>query len=241
MSDLNHIFQALKRENPAFHGPGGKYHWSLSDDVLQWLFETVAEGQRTLETGCGYSTLIFALKGAEHTVISPVAEEHQRIRSWGEAHGVDFSKVRFVAAKSEDVLPKLGPEPLDIVLIDGWHAFPAPFIDWFFTCSKLAVGGRMIVDDTQILACRVLRDFLEKEAGRWSLECRFNRTDIFRKLQEQMFEGDWREQPWGEMPVLSLRDRFHLHMRPRLALATSKIPRLMPILKKARSLIMNGK
>jgi predicted O-methyltransferase YrrM len=96
--------------------------------VLDCLDITVRPGQRTLETGCGYSTIIFALKGARHTVISPVIEEHQHIREWCKANQIDLWTLEFKLAQSEDVLPALDRELLDLVLIDGWHAFPAPFL-----------------------------------------------------------------------------------------------------------------
>jgi predicted O-methyltransferase YrrM len=231
-------FEQLLAQNPAFHGEGDTRHqWSLSHEVLRWLFDAVRDGQRTLETGCGFSTVVFALKGAQHTVVSPLAEEHRRIREWGEARGIDFSRVIFIARKSEEVLPGLAEDALDVVLIDGWHAFPAPFIDWFYACRRLARGGLLIVDDTQIRACRILRDFLEEEAGRWHLERRFERTDVFRKVDDEMFAGDWRSQPYNAQPILGLGARWATSLRPRLVAVVAAIPGLSGLLKAARALV----
>ena len=128
----------LFTERPSFHGRTSAIrNWKLADDVLHWLDKNVRRNQRTLETGCGYSTIIFALKGTRHTVISPIFEEHQRIREWCDANEIDLPNVEFKLARSEDLLPALKPEPLDLVLIDGWHALPAPFLDWFFTAKRL--------------------------------------------------------------------------------------------------------
>jgi predicted O-methyltransferase YrrM len=233
MPKPNDIFEKLLAESPSFHGVEGRNQWSLAMDIMCWLFEAVQDGDHTLETGCGYSTLIFAMKGAHHTVISPVAEEHRRIVEWGEAHGVNFSRVTFLASKSEEVLPRWNG-PLDLVLIDGWHAFPAPFIDWFFTCQKLAVRGRMIVDDTQIRACRILRDFLEEEKGRWELERRFERTDVFRKLKAEVFAGDWNSQPYGARSILNWRARYQMQIRPWLSRTIRAVPFLQHCVKKMR-------
>jgi hypothetical protein len=182
-------------------------NWKLADDVLHWLDRNVQRGQRTLETGCGYSTILFALKGTRHTVISPIVEEHQRIRQWCKANGIDLSNVEFKLGRSEDLLPALKPEPLDLVLIDGWHAFPAPFLDWFFTAKGLVINGYVLVDDTQLKTPRILRDFLETEQGRWELVTRFKRTDIFRKVSRDVFIGEWHTQPYGAKPYLSIQDR----------------------------------
>jgi hypothetical protein len=39
---------------------------------------------------------------------------------------------------------------LDLVLIDGDHAFPASFIDWYYTAEQVKLGGYVIVDDTNL-------------------------------------------------------------------------------------------
>jgi hypothetical protein len=39
---------------------------------------------------------------------------------------IDLWTLELKLPRSEDVLPALDREPLDLVLIDGWHAFPAP-------------------------------------------------------------------------------------------------------------------
>jgi hypothetical protein len=232
------VLDDLLREYPSFHGPDGSFQWSLGQDALRWLLDATNRGDRTLETGCGYSTVLFAAKGACHTVISPLSEEHRRIREWSEGHGVGLSSVTFMAQKSENVLPFASSEPLDLVLIDGWHAFPAPFLDWFFTCQKLVVGGRMVIDDTQIHSCRILRNFLELESGRWKLEGRFGRTDVFRKLRSELFEGDWRSQPWGSKPLIPVTDRLRTQVRPQLVKFVAAIPGLKRALKTLRSKII---
>jgi hypothetical protein len=73
--------QQLKRkllvERPNFRGrTTAAQNWQLADDALDWLDVNVRRGHRTLKTGCLYSTIIFALKGARHMVISPIIEEH---------------------------------------------------------------------------------------------------------------------------------------------------------------------
>jgi hypothetical protein len=136
--DKQLLTKKLFAERPNFHGRTTiPQNWQLPDDVLEWLDMHVQPGQRTLETGCGYSTVLFALKEARHTVISPAVEEHERIRGWCEANEIDVSNLDFKLARSEEFLPVTEPEPLDLVLIDGWHAFPAPIVDWFFTPKNL--------------------------------------------------------------------------------------------------------
>jgi hypothetical protein len=231
----------LFTERPDFHCRAGvMLNWQLADDVLHWLNMNVRRGQRTLETGCGYSTILFALKGARHTVISPTIEEHQRIREWCEGNEIDLSNLDFKLARSEDVLPALGPKPLDLVLIDGRHAFPAPIVDWFFTAKRLVVNGHLILDDTQLKSVRILRDFLETEQGRWELVTRFQQTDIFRKVSRDLFIGEWNTQPWhtqpyGAWPYVSIQDRLRSLIRTKAAAALKLFPPLYRACKAARN------
>ena len=98
---------------------------------------------------------------------------------------------------SEHVLPKLDTGPLDVVLIDGRHGFPAPFIDWFYTAGKLKTGGLLVVDDTCLWPPKVLRDLLA-EQPQWELIRDFHlRCSVFRKVGEGSEWGDWTDQPFA--------------------------------------------
>lgn len=222
---------------PKLHGEEGQNQWSLPASVLEWITRHVRSGDHTLETGCGYSTLVFAASGCVHTVISPVAAEHARIREWGERRGIDFSKVTFIAAKSEDVLPSLKTPPLDLVLIDGWHAFPGPFLDWFFLSRLVAINGVVIVDDVQLRACRMLRDFLRAEQGRWRLEACVGRSEMFRKLTNELFVGDWDTQPYGAVPYRTPREWVqHAVARP-IINALKRVPGVHAVARSIRSAV----
>ncbi len=64
--------------------------------MLRWLADHIRPGFRTLETGCGYSTIVFALWGCWHDVISPWPEEHERISDWCWTHGASSETVTYV-------------------------------------------------------------------------------------------------------------------------------------------------
>jgi predicted O-methyltransferase YrrM len=211
--DPTRVLDALLRERPSFHTDvlapeerraPGVYDWSIGEDVLRWLCTALEPGARTLETGCGYSTVVFAAAGCRHTAISPDRIEHDAVRDWCRRHDVT-ADLELVAACSQDVLPRLVPEPLDLILIDGDHAFPAPFIDWYYTAEGLRPGGTLLVDDTQIPTGAVLRDFLLREKGRWLHERDFGKTAVFRRVTDgPVVRGLWwGQQPWCAEPVPS--------------------------------------
>jgi hypothetical protein len=151
---------------------------------------------QTLETGSGVSTLVFALGGASHIAVAPHSDETQEICKYATSIGIDLSKVSFADMPSEQYLPTIALQNLDIVLIDGKHAFPWPMIDWFYTADRLKVGGLMMVDDIQLRPVAVLCDFMRKDVQRWHLERTVERTSTFRKTGSPIWDVSWVEQPW---------------------------------------------
>lgn len=199
------ILSALLEEKPKFHGGGGEVgmrSWAIQAPVLDWMLQNIPPGSHTLETGCGYSTVILALVSRHHTVISPKSIEHDRIRQWCHTHALPTDHLSFMGDRSQDVLPGLVCDPLDLVLIDGDHSFPAPFIDWYYVADKIKTGGCVAVDDTQLITGKILRDFLLKEEGRWALAAEIGKTAIFRRVSERsVIHGiNWMDQPFFEPP-----------------------------------------
>lgn len=197
MNNSQRIVDKLFSEYPAFHGENGGHNWTIGREVLEWIAANVNPNENTLETGCGYSTIVFAASGANHTTISPISQEHLKLKTWGEANNVSFEKICFHADRSENVLPYIQISPIKLALIDGWHAFPGPILDWFFVCNKIENSGYVIVDDTQIRACALLRDFLESEKGRWRKVGCYGQSEVFQKMTDHLFVGDWLSQPFN--------------------------------------------
>jgi predicted O-methyltransferase YrrM len=195
MADMT--LDQLLADAPALHGPAGGSDLlthGLLDEALRFIDRTISAGDRTLETGSGYSTILFALKGARHTCIVPQGHEVERIRAYCETHGIRADAVEFQLAPSERVLPGLELGPLDLVLIDGSHSFPQVFIDWFYTASVLKIGGHLLVDDVHVWTGRVLRDFLLDEPEWTKVDELRGRTTIFRKDAEIDPDKLWTEQ-----------------------------------------------
>ena len=234
MSNAHDVVRLLCKEKPNLHGDTGSHQWGLAPKVLEWIATHARHGTATIETGCGYSTLVFAAAGCQHTVISPSPREHQRIRDWGQQHGVDLSHVTFIMDRSETVLPTLETPPLSIALIDGWHGFPGPYLDWFFMSRLMAVGGYVLVDDVHIRACEILRDFLQTERGRWESCGQIYRTAIFKKCTDALFPGDWNTQPFNASPRYSLGQRVYRSVCSPVIRVAKGIPGVSQVLEKIR-------
>jgi hypothetical protein len=125
------------------HAQGTTDTWESSESLLRFLDDALEAGMRTLETGAGRSTLMFARKGCIHEAVTPASDEIAAIRKEAEALGVDLANVTFRQGFSQDVLPTLvGPgEDLDLVFIDGGHGFPIPAVDFQYLAPRLKVAA----------------------------------------------------------------------------------------------------
>jgi hypothetical protein len=170
--------------------------WGIEEDVLRFLAESVGEGQRTLETGAGCSTLVFALCKARHTAVTPSEVEIRLIREYADTNGIGLADVTFVPEPSEQYLPQSNESNLNLVLLDGKHAFPWPMVDWFFTADRLKRGGLMLLDDAQMRSVSVLAEFMRADPG-WEFVRSFGgNTLAFRKVRDKVLDVAWHMQPW---------------------------------------------
>lgn len=189
----------------------GRQDWGVSQDFGRFLFNVLHPGMQTLETGAGISTLIFAIGGARHTAIAPWQDEMDAIRNYANNAGIDMTRVNLIASPSEEFLPTLDIPELDIVFIDGMHAFPWPVLDWYYTADRLKIGGLMILDDTQIQAVGCLAQFLKADSPRWKYLTTAGHTDVFKKVA-RVHDVAWHEQPWN-VTRRSLLDRAKNRLR----------------------------
>lgn len=182
---------------PAFHS-GGRSRWYALPETLHLIEQSFTASNRTLEIGCGVSTVVFASLGCQHTCISPDAEEHARVSEYCASQGIDTSKVDFIAGYSDRILPgMLEAGPLDGAFIDGAHRFPHPVIDMHYIAARLVNGGLMILDDIPVPAVAVVYRYLMSEPN-WEL-VRFTdeRAAALRKTGEPEPGDTWITQPFN--------------------------------------------
>ncbi len=186
----------LLHDAPVFHGATSL---GLSEPILREIdrrLRLLGDTTATLETGAGMSTVLFALRGCEHRCITPSREETQRITNYCHRRAIPLDRVQFVHEVSQRALPALEPRPLDFALIDGSHAFPTVFLDWFHIAARLKRGGQLLIDDLQLWTGHVLAEFLQRQPE-WRFECELeSRAAIFTKLEEGAELREWTEQPF---------------------------------------------
>jgi hypothetical protein len=174
----------------------------------------------TAETGCGGSTILlshlsrrhiaFALEGADLTV--------SELKHRGD---LVADRVEFVEGETRYTLPVFGfQSKLDLVLLDGPHAYPLPQIEFAYLFPHLKTGGWLVLDDLQIPSVYELFKFV-KSLSEVELEEVVGRTACFRRTQDSSnsaFNPDgWWLQKMNRPLVwrYSWRDRLRKLLRPR--------------------------
>jgi predicted O-methyltransferase YrrM len=189
----------------------------MHSDVLRAIARQISPGDVTLETGCGLSTLVFALSECAHTAIVPNPTHIEATRQSAISYQIPMSNVDFLEARSEEILPGMDmTEELDLILIDGGHAFPIPFIDWFYTSQRLKVGGLLVVDDIDLRTVNILYEFLSKQPE-WQCSTIIRRTAFFRKIDELATDDVWdywQRQPFNRQIGYKVR-KLWLNLRYR--------------------------
>jgi hypothetical protein len=218
------IVDRLLTDRPRFHVKGTT-RWDSLPGTLRAIQQSVHDGNRTLETGCGASTVIFAAQGTHHTVISPDAEEHKRVRDYLKEISVDDSRLVSIVGGSDLVLPDLCTERiLDVAYIDGAHSFPYPAIDWHYMTRALKIGGRLIMDDIPIPSTAYVFRFMLSDPD-WRLdEILDDRAASFTLIHQPPAGEDYTLQPFNRRPDYGFAP---LPARARLIL-TSEIQRIRP-------------
>jgi hypothetical protein len=208
----------LSGKGPLLHlNRGQAQSWQVMDEVMLFIADHARPGSRTLETGTGVTTLMFAMNRCLHTCIAPLAGEIQRIRDYAKLNDVGLDTVTFEIDTSERVLPWLPADPLDLVLLDGAHGFPVPLIDWFYTADRLIVGGLLVLDDTELWSVNILKEFLLQEPE-WQIERDFwPRSAAFRKIKTGTCAKNEFSQPFVVKQTIDLLYPDHIDMiRPYL-------------------------
>lgn len=234
------LIDRLFAERPNFHRSGDEpVTWNSQRAVLSFIADTMKPGMASLETGCGYSTVMFAASGADHVTVTPEADEERRVREWCAANAIDASALAFAIGPSHAVLPQLIEEgPLDLVYIDGAHGFPHPSVDWMFTETRLKVGGWMLVDDIRIPTCRMVHNFLAADDA-WRLERLIGDTSVFVRVAEGKNSAMWMPQGYNrkypDFSFLPLHQR--LRLAPRARVNAEKVLRRVGLYEAARRVL----
>jgi precorrin-6B methylase 2 len=216
------VVSRLREAPPTLHADGTAF-WGTGWGALVWLEESLRPGMATLETGAGATTIVFAASGAHHEAITPAETEVERIRHECARLGISLDRVEFRLGPSEEVLPGLAPEPLDVVLVGGADGFPYPILDWWYLAPRLRLGGYLLVDAAYNPAAGALVEHLRADDA-WRMRGVLGyRTVLVEKVSEApprpLFAG---ERAIGRLSFRYLPPRRRLSASSRHAIFTTR-------------------
>lgn len=192
MDELLNRLEALPDD---WHGAG-----MLGVSVLRELGRRLPGGARcSAETGSGRSTLFFSHLSDCHHVFA--LDLGHSLRSARGSELLRAEVVHFVEGPSQRTLPGYHfPRQLDCALIDGAHAFPFPFLDYWSLYPHIAPGGLLLVDDIHIPTINWLFQYLREEPM-FELVSVEIETAFFRRTTAPTFDpfGEgWWLQPYNQ-------------------------------------------
>lgn len=168
----------------------------LPTPVFEFMDKILSPESRSIETGMGISTALFALKGTIHTCINPDQDEIVRFKEYVNKNDISIKNMIFLCKRSDEVWFDLKENIWDFILIDGCHGFPIPYMDWYFFSQGLKINGYLVIDDTNISTGKELKAFLSGEDA-WELIAPFSpKTAVFKKIKDFDYNKEFVFQPY---------------------------------------------
>jgi FkbM family methyltransferase len=163
---------------------------------LEWYLREYFHGDpvRTVETGCGASTIVFAEYAERHKsyCYDDRELEGSSVRYAQEFPGFRDERVCWVFGPTQRTIFEQPPEGhVDVVLLDGPHGYPFPELEYFAFYRCLRPGGVLVVDDIHIPTIHHLYEFLTQDEG-FRFDGLSQTTAYFQRTDAQPFdmEGD---------------------------------------------------
>jgi hypothetical protein len=195
---VGHVLADPPQVHPRTNGA-----WSTDPACYEYMASLLKPEARTLETGLGVSTVLFALWGCQHACVVHSEKEVAACRQHLESRGISAESITFHIGPSERILPNLKLQDLDLVFIDGCHGFPLPTIDWFYAASMLRAGGVAVLDDAQLPQVRLgLFEFLNRDP-RWTRTRRRPKWVAYQRRESGALGEEWAQQPFLGIPIVN--------------------------------------
>jgi hypothetical protein len=181
---------------------------TVPPEVLLALEELIHHGiDRSVETGCGKTTVLLSHYSRRHTCFAydDSVHENSSVGFARECPGFDAERVEFAFGPTQKTVPAYEFDGLDVAVIDGPHGYPFPELEYFYLYPHVNPGGILFLDDINIPTLYRMYTFL-LEDPMWSLDRVVAHTAFFRRTDEPTFYpyGDgFDQQPFNKrrLPV----------------------------------------
>lgn len=219
--------------------PAQQHAWgAFADSTLKRLEQVLpSRVSRTLETGCGKSTILFSNISETHLIFAFDDRElgnNSSVLLYENHPLTRKDRISLIAGPTQLTLPSFKAfEEYDIIMLDGPHGSPFLELEYYFTYPNLKRGGYLIIDDVHIPSIGQFADIL-KEDRMFEYHALIENTLVLRRTNAETFNpfGDnWYEQDFNRRRI-DPRDpsigRFHLadgnRMRPMSQIVHHRLP-----------------
>jgi precorrin-6B methylase 2 len=189
---------------------GGFHPWDAMAPAALSAILKRGPFRSSAETGCGGSTIMLSHASHRHTAFA-IEGTDRTLTELRKHNDLRTESAFFVEGETKDTLPGYQFEgEMDLVLLDGPHAYPLPQIEFAYLFPWIRRGGWLVLDDIQIPSVYELFHFLEKESS-VVLEEVAVRTAFFRRESAAEDGPDgWTLQGMNRHTILrySWRDRL---------------------------------
>jgi hypothetical protein len=207
-SSLDEVLKDILNVRELLHGAG-----TVSKAVLTAIARHARARKihRSVETGCGVTTLLLSHLSEQHTVFAlDIGGSLANVRR---SHLLREENVRFVEGPSQRTLSRHEfDQKVQLALIDGPHAYPFPDLEYYFLYPHLEVGALLVLDDIHIRTIHHLFEFLRCEEM-FRLDEVIGQTAFFTRTDAAAFDpigDDWQRQKYNERTLLRYSWRSRL-------------------------------
>lgn len=206
------IQETLARLAGAAHRGG-----AFDSSVLLAIAEVLPDGPlRTLETGCGKSTIMFSNLSARHLVFAYDDRNLEGSSVDMVQQNSDFRAdvTTFVYGPTQQTLPRhqfADDDLFDVILIDGPHGYPFPDLEYALLYERLKPGAILILDDVHIPSIGRMYDILREDRMYEEVGV-FATTGLLKRTALAGVPGDgdhWYEQSYNFVRFPLSMERYH--------------------------------
>jgi hypothetical protein len=161
---------------------GGFHSWDAMSPAALNAIVKRGPFKLSAETGCGGSTIVFSQISEKHIAFA-IEGKDQTISELRAHPSLRADTVVFVEGETRKTVPcyEVGGT-LDLVLLDGPHAYPLPQVEFVHLFPRIRIGGWLVIDEIQIPSVNELFVFLKGEPT-VLLEEVVVRTAFFRRVK----------------------------------------------------------
>jgi hypothetical protein len=157
---IDSVLDAIAALPKDWHGAG-----SVSEATLRAIAARAGSAgpiERSVETGCGKTTLLLSHLSARHTTFA--VDDGNSITQVRASPLLAAERVEVVEGPTQRTLPTFElPSEVQLALIDGPHGYPFPDLEYLYFYPLLRTGGLLLIDDIEIPTIRRMFDIVQAE------------------------------------------------------------------------------